>query len=262
MQLQHEKQNNTLNVFRDIIIMAERNLLKLKHNPDSLIDVTILPIFFMLIFSYLFGGAISGSVQAYLPIIVPGILIQTLLMASSATGTQLREDFDTGVFDRFKSLPTARIAPLAGLLVSDILRYILSLLFSLGTGFLLGWRPEANFIWIILASIVVIFGTWAISWIFALIGLLSSNASTIASVSTMVTMLMSFLSNAFVPTDTLPEILRKIAELNPVTFLVNSFKDLAYTGTVTTTVVLTLVVSVAIVSIFLPLTIFVYNKKS
>lgn len=203
------KQNNLKSTLVDILVMAKRNILKIRHNPDKLIDVTVIPIFFMIVFSYLFGGAIAGGVKGYLPIIVPGILIQTLVMSSSATGTQLREDLDTGVFDRFKSLPIVRIAPLAGLVVSDILRYIMAAFFSIGTGFILGWRPEAGVGWLIIASLLAIFGACAISWVFALIGLLSKSAATISSVSTMVTMLMSFLSNAFVPTNTLPTFYKK-----------------------------------------------------
>jgi len=246
---------------RDILVMAKRNILKIKHSPEKLIDVTLLPIFFMVIFSYLFGGAIAGGVSDYLPIIVPGILIQTLVMSSAATGTQLREDLDTGVFDRFKSLPIARIAPLAGLIVSDILRYIVATIFSIGTGYLLGWRPAAGFGWLLIAVGVVIIGAWAISWIFALVGLLSKSAATISGISTMLTMMMSFLSNAFVPMDTLPTVLRKIAENNPVTFLVTSFKDLANHGQFTSSVGITLLISLMIVLIMAPITVRVYNSK-
>ncbi len=255
------KQNNLKSALVDILVMAKRNILKIRHNPDKLIDVTVIPIFFMIVFSYLFGGAIAGGVKGYLPIIVPGILIQTLIMSSSATGAQLREDLDTGVFDRFKSLPIVRIAPLAGLVVSDILRYFMAVLFSIGTGLLLGWRPEAGFGWLIVASLLAIFGACAISWVFALIGLVSKSAATISSVSTMVTMMMSFLSNAFVPTDTLPTFLQRVAEYNPVTFLVTAFKDLANHGQFTSSASMTILIGVLIVVIIAPITVKIYNKK-
>ncbi|OME84184.1 MULTISPECIES: ABC transporter permease [Paenibacillus] len=255
------KQNNLKSTLVDILVMAKRNILKIRHNPDKLIDVTVIPIFFMIVFSYLFGGAIAGGVKGYLPIIVPGILIQTLVMSSSATGTQLREDLDTGVFDRFKSLPIVRIAPLAGLVVSDILRYIMAAFFSIGTGFILGWRPEAGVGWLIIASLLAIFGACAISWVFALIGLLSKSAATISSVSTMVTMLMSFLSNAFVPTNTLPTFLQKVAEYNPVTYLVTAFKDLANHGQFTSSASMTILIGILLVLIVAPITVKVYNRK-
>ncbi|BFH60356.1 ABC transporter permease [Paenibacillus azoreducens] len=255
------KQNNLKSTLVDILVMAKRNILKIKHNPDKLIDVTVIPIFFMVVFSYLFGGAIAGGVQAYLPIIVPGILIQTLVMSSSATGTQLREDLDTGVFDRFKSLPIVRIAPLAGLVVSDILRYIMAALFSIGTGYILGWRPEAGIGWLIVASLLAIFGACAISWVFALIGLVSKSSATISSVSTMVTMMMSFLSNAFVPTNTLPTFLQKVAEYNPVTYLVTAFKDLANHGQFTSSASMTIFIGILLVLIIAPITVKIYNRK-
>ena len=255
------KQNNVKSALYDIFVMAKRNILKIKHNPDKLIDVTVIPIFFMIVFSYLFGGAIAGGVKGYLPIIVPGILIQTLVMSSSATGTQLREDLDTGVFDRFKSLPIVRIAPLAGLVVSDILRYVAAAFFSIGTGFILGWRPEAGFGWLIVASLLAIFGACAISWVFALIGLLSKSAATISSISTMVTMMMSFLSNAFVPIDTLPTFLQSVAEHNPVTYLVTAFKDLANHGEFTSSASMTILIGILLVVIVAPITVKIYNRK-
>lgn len=255
------KKNSLKNTLVDILVMGKRNILKIRHNPDKLIDVTVIPIFFMVVFSYLFGGAIAGGVKGYLPIIVPGILIQTLIMSSAATGTALREDLDTGVFDRFKSLPIVRIAPLAGLVASDILRYIMASVFSIGTGYLLGWRPEAGFGWMVVASLLAIFGACAISWVFALIGLLSKSASTISSISTMVTMMMSFLSNAFVPIDTLPTFLQRIAEHNPVTYLVTAFKDLASHGEFTSSASMTLIIGVLLVLIIAPITVKIYNRK-
>ncbi len=261
MESMVSKQNNLKSAVYDTVVMAKRNILKIKHNPDKLIDVTVIPIFFMVIFSYLFGGAIAGGVQDYLPIIVPGILIQTLVMSSAATGTQLREDLDTGVFDRFKSLPVVRIAPLAGLVASDILRYVAAAFFSIGTGFILGWRPEAGFGWLIVASLLAIFGACAISWVFALIGLLSKSAATISSISTMVTMMMSFLSNAFVPIDTLPSFLQSVARHNPITYLVTAFKDLANHGEFTSSASMTICISILLVGIVAPITVRVYNRK-
>ena len=103
----------------DSLAMARRGLIKIRRTPEQLIDVTVQPIIFTLMFTYIFGGAIAGSVEAYLPLIIPGILVQTVITTSAVTGTQLREDMDKGVFDRFRSLPIARIAPLAGALLAD-----------------------------------------------------------------------------------------------------------------------------------------------
>lgn len=122
-----EIKKSRISTIQNINTMAYRNLLKTLHNPDHLMDVLIQPVMFMILFGYLFGGAIAGGVHAYLPIIVPGILIQTILSAASGSGTQIKEDMETGIFDRFKTLPIAHIAPLAGQLLADILRLVLAI---------------------------------------------------------------------------------------------------------------------------------------
>ena len=121
--------------------MAWRSTKKMRRNPEQFFDVTVQPLLFTAMFAYIFGGAISGSVQDYLPIIIPGILAQTALTACMATGIQLREDMDKGVFDRFKSLPIARIAPLAGPAIADLLRYGTAATLTILTGIVMGYRP-------------------------------------------------------------------------------------------------------------------------
>ncbi|HCC00514.1 MAG TPA: GntR family transcriptional regulator [Ruminococcaceae bacterium] len=258
----YNKKVGPKSVITDILVMAKRDLLKIKHNPDKLFDVTLMPIIFMIMFSFLFGGAIAGNVQSYLPIIVPGILIQTLISASSGAGTQLREDIETGVFDRFKSLPIARISPLAGLLLSDMARYAIATVISLCTGYLIGWRAQAGFGWLLIAVLITVFASWALSWIFALVGLLFKSSSTISTVSMMLTMVLSFLSSAFVPINTLPNWLKVVAQVNPVTHLVSAFKDLANRGTFSGDALATIAISCIIAAIFIPLTVKIYSKKA
>lgn len=136
-------------IVHNILTMTHRNLLKTLHNPDSLSDVVIEPVIFTLLFGYLFGGVIAGSVHAYLPMLVSGILVQSILNAASGSGQQLREDINAGVFDRFKTLPISPIAPLAGQLVGDSLRLLLSGMMALITAFAMGWRPTVgNFYWL------------------------------------------------------------------------------------------------------------------
>ena len=113
----------------------------MRRNPEQFFDVTIQPLLFTAMFAYIFGGAIAGNVQSYLPLLIPGILAQTTLTACIATGIQLREDMDKGVFDRFKSLPIARIAPLAGPMVADLLRYTIATMLTFATGIVMGYRP-------------------------------------------------------------------------------------------------------------------------
>src|SRR3954470_20390222 len=122
--------------------MAWRALLKMRRNPEQFFDVTLQPLLFTAMFTYIFGGAVAGSTASYLPIIIPGILAQTTLTACMATGIQLREDMDKGVFDRFKSLPIARIAPLAGSAIADLIRYATAATLTMVVGVAMGYRPE------------------------------------------------------------------------------------------------------------------------
>lgn len=254
-------QTHSGNVMMNTATMAYRNLLKTMHNPDQFMDVIVQPVMFMLMFGYLFGGAIAGGVQAYLPTIVPGILIQTMLSAASGSGSQIREDLDSGVFDRFKSLPMAHIAPLAGQLFGDVLRLIIATVTSLTTGYLMGWRPAVGFDWIIVIALLAILTGWALSWLFALVGLLAKRAETVQSFSLMVMLVLSFMSNAFVPLKSLTKPLQVIARFNPVTGVITAIRQILATGTWTQSALLVLVFDLLIVVIFAPLTVWAYDRN-
>src|ERR1700743_2730720 len=199
---------------RQSLIMAHRGLLKVRRTPEQLIDVTVQPILFTFMFAYLFGGAIAGNVHAYLPIVMPGILAQTVLTGSVAIGVNLREDMDKGVFDRFRSLPIARIAPLAGALIADAIRYIIVTVLTFSMGYLMGLRPQAGFIGVLEASCLVIFFAWCTSWIFAFFGVIAKTASGVQVISMIILFPLTFISNAFVPVKTLPKPLKWFAEVN------------------------------------------------
>jgi len=250
------------NVVMNTATMAYRNLLKTVHNPDRFMDVLIQPILFMVMFGYLFGGAIAGGVQAYLPTIVPGILIQTMLSAASGSGSQIREDLDSGVFDRFKSLPMAHIAPLAGQLFADSLRLLIATITSLATGYVMGWRPAAGFGWVVISGLLAIFTGWALSWIFALLGLLAKNATTVQSFSMITMLVLSFVSNAFIPIKSLAKPMQVVANLNPVTHVITAIRQMLATGSWTSEAVLVLVFGTGIVLIFAPLTVWAYNRNN
>ncbi|MFC6289005.1 ABC transporter permease [Levilactobacillus angrenensis] len=254
-------QTHSGNVVMNTATMAYRNLLKTVHNPDRFMDVIIQPILFMMMFGYLFGGAIAGNVQAYLPTIVPGILAQTMLSAASGSGSQLREDLDSGIFDRFKSLPMAHIAPLAGQLFADSLRLVIAAITSLTTGFLMGWRPAAGFGWVLVCGLLAIFTGWALSWVFALLGLLAKQATTVQSFSLITMLVLSFVSNAFVPLKSLSKPLRVLAELNPVTYVITAIRQILATGGWTRESLLVLVAGVIIVLVFAPLAVWAYDRN-
>ncbi|RKR74065.1 ABC transporter permease [Frondihabitans australicus] len=247
---------------RNSFTMAYRGLLKVRRTPEQLIDVTVQPIIFTLMFGYLFGGAIGGSVAAYLPVLIPGILVQTVITGSVTTGVQLREDMDKGVFDRFKSLPIARIAPLAGALLADTVRYAIATTITLIMGVIMGWRPGGGFWHIVLAGVLVIACAWAISWIFAFFGVIARSASSVQGISFLILFPLTFLSNAFVPVNTLQPWLKTFVSFNPVSHLITAVRDLANSGTITGDLWIALLGAAIIVAIFAPLTVRAYMRKA
>ena len=243
------------------LTMAYRNIILIRRTPQHLFDVTIQPILFTLLFTFLFGGAISGSVQSYLPIIIPGILVQTLLTACMATGVQLREDMDKGVFNRFKSYPMSNMAPLAGPLLGDMIRYSIATTLTIVMGYILGFR-WASIDGAVIGCILVIFAAWAVSWIFALLGTVARTAQTVQGISMAIMFPLAFLSGAFVPTSTLPGWLQAFVNINPLTYIVSATRELFNYGTIGNDFWLSLVGSLAVVAIFAPITLAVYMRKA
>jgi daunorubicin/doxorubicin transport system permease protein len=247
---------------RDTWIMAFRGLLKIRRTPEQLFDVIFQPIIFTLLFSQIFGGAIAGNVQSYLPILVPGLLAQTVLTTTSVTGTQLREDMDKGVFDRFKSLPIARIAPLAGALLTDTVRYLIATTLTFATGFALGYRPAGGITGVLAAGALMIVCAWALSWVFALLGVISRTASSVQGLSLLILLPLTFFSNAFVSVKTMPDWLQTLVNLNPVTHLITAVRDLAEKNAVSSDLWWALLGAAIIVVVFAPLTVRLYMRKA
>lgn len=247
---------------RNSFTMAYRGLLKIKRTPEQLIDVTVQPIIFTLMFTYIFGGAIAGDVASYLPIIIPGILVQTVITTSVVTGIQLREDMDKGVFDRFKSMPIARIAPLAGALLADTVRYTIATTLTFAMGFVMGYRPEGGLGFVVLAGLLVIVCAWAISWVFAFFGVIARSASSVQGISFLVLFPLTFLSNAFVNPETMPGFLQGFVAVNPVSHLVTAVRDLANSGVFGADAWLALLGAAVIVAVFLPLTVRAYMRRA
>ena len=241
--------------------MAYRNLILIRRTPQQLFDVTIQPILFTVLFAFLFGGAVSGSVSGYLPIIIPGILAQTNLTACMATGVQLREDMDKGVFNRFKSFPMSRVAPLAGPLLADVIRYGIATALTIVMGYLLGYR-WASIGGLAVGCLLVIFAAWSISWIFALLGTVARTAQVVQGISTAILFPLAFLSGAFVPTSTLPSWLQTFVNINPLTYIVSATRQLFNYGTIGNDFWLSLVGGLVVVAIFAPLTLAVYMRKA
>jgi ABC-2 type transport system permease protein len=242
--------------------MAYRGLRKMRRNPEQFSDVTIQPIIFTLMFAYIFGGAIAGNVHNYLPIIIPGILAMTVLTTSQVTGVQIREDMDKGVFNRFRSMPMSRIAPLAGALLADTIRYGIATVLTLVMGYILGWRPGGGFKNILIGILLTIIVAWCISWVFAFIGMIARTASSVQGIAFLFLFPLTFLSNAFIPVNTLPGWLQAFVKVNPISHLVSAVRELTNQGVIGHDFWYCLLGAAIVVAVFAPLTVRAYMRKT
>jgi ABC-2 type transport system permease protein len=243
------------------LIMAWRALKKMRRNPEQFFDVTLQPLLFTAMFAYIFGGAISGNVHSYLPLLIPGIVAQTVLTTCMSTGVNLREDMDKGVFDRFKAMPMSRIAPLAGPMVADLVRYLIAAGLTFVTGVLIGYRPGGGVLGVLGAMLLAIFTGWALAWIFTWIGTIAKSARAVQGMSMMILFPLTFLSNAFVPVTSLPGWLAAFVKINPVSHLVSATRGLANQGVITGEAGWTLLASLAVIAIFAPLSVRSYRRR-
>ncbi|RLV50305.1 ABC transporter permease [Nocardioides mangrovicus] len=244
------------------LTMAWRSYKKMMRNPEEFFDVLVQPLLFTAMFAYVFGGAISGDVKSYLPLLIPGILAQTTMTACIATGTQLREDMDKGVFDRFKVLPIARIAPLAGPMVADLLRYTIATTLTFATGFAMGYRPGGGVLGVLAAMVLVIFTGWSLAWIFTFVGIIGKSSKSVQGMSMMIMFPLTFVSNAFVGANTLPGWLQHFVQVNPVSHVVTATRDLANQGHLSAQVGWAVVADLAVVLIFSTLSVRAYRRKA
>ena len=210
----------------DTVSMAWRSLITMVRNPGEFYDILIQPVLFTVMFGQLFGGAIAGDVKAYLPTIVSGLVIITALTTSQSVGVDLREDMDKGVFDRFRTMPMSRIAPVLGPMVSDVLRYLICTSLTVLTGYILGYRPANGWSGTIGAIALAAGCAWAIAWIFLFLGTVFSSAQAVTSFTVIVLFPLTFLSNAMVPTSTLPGWLKAFTRNNPVSHIVGGCRYL------------------------------------
>jgi ABC-2 type transport system permease protein len=242
------------------LFMAWRTLKKMRRNPEQFFDVALQPLLFTAMFAYVFGGAISGNVQSYLPLMIPGIVAQTVLTTCMATGVQLREDLDKGVFDRFKSLPIARIAPLAGPMTADLVRYLIAGGLTFVMGVIIGYRPGGGALGVLGAIALSIFTGWSLAWIFTWFGTIAKNARSVQGLSMMILFPLTFLSNAFVPVGTLPTGLADFVKINPVSHLVSATRDLANNAVISSEVGWTLLAGLVVIAVFAPLSVRGYRR--
>jgi ABC-2 type transport system permease protein len=244
-----------------ITTLAWRALIKMSRTPEQLVDVTFMPILFTVMFGLMFGGAVSGSTAHYLPTLIPGIIAMTTITACVAAGIQLREDMDKGVFNRFRSLPIARIAPLAGPMMADLARYAIAAVVTLTVGVVMGYRPGGGVPGVFAGIVLAVITGWSIAWIFLWIGTKARSAGAVQGMSMMIMFPLAFLSNAFVPVDSLPGWLQVVTRVNPVSHVVSALRDLMNDGAVTAQVGWALLGCAAVAAIFIPLAVRSYSRQ-
>src|SRR5688500_5474625 len=203
-----------------------RGMLKVKHVPEQLLDVTISPVMFVLMFTYLFGGAIAGSTAAYLDFLLPGIMVMSVVFTTVYSGVALNTDLTKGVVDRFRSLPIWRPAPLVGALLGDSVRYLVAGTVIILVGLLLGYDPEAGLPGVLAALALVVLFAFALSWVFCTLGLLLRSPNAVMNAGFMGIFPLTFLSNVFVEPETLPAALEAFVEVNPISILATASRGL------------------------------------
>jgi oleandomycin transport system permease protein len=232
------------------------------RTPEALIDVTLQLMIFLLMFTYIFGGAIAhGSQHAYLEFLLPGILGQTIAMGGIAIGVNLNNDVTKGIFDRFRSLPIARSAPLVGAVLADVARYAILCVVTLGFGYLLGFRAHTSAISVVAACLLSIGFALCLCWASVFVGMIARTAGAVQGIMTLIVLPLSFGSNTFVPTATMPAWLQSFVKVNPLTQLVGAVRGLLLGGPVASHVLWTLVWMGILLVVFVPLALRAYGRR-
>ena len=251
-----------LTALANTFTLTWRSLLKLRTNPEDIFGLVLTPVMYLVLFTYLFGGAISGNVHNYLQFELPGILVLAVIFSTLGTGQALSEDIRTGVFDRFRSLPISRSAPLAGAVLGDVTRYALSVAITLAFGMLLGFRIQGSPLAAAAACLLVLVFALAMCWLSALLGLVAGSARGVQWIGSLIYFPLTFGSNVLVPTDKLPGWLQAFVKGNPMTFLTEAERGLLVGGPVATPVIRTLLWSLGLFLVFAPLAVQVYRRRT
>ncbi|TCP56712.1 oleandomycin transport system permease protein [Tamaricihabitans halophyticus] len=247
---------------KDSFAMAWRGVLKIRKNPEQLSDVTLMPILFLVMFGYIFGGAVQGSTEEYLQVFVPGLVVMITIMASMSAGISLNTDVSKGVFDRFRAMPIARSAPLVGAVVADFVRYVVGIGVLLGFAAILGFRITTDPLSTLAAVAIAIAFGLAFCWIAMFIGILVKSPGALAGIMMAIVMPFTFGSNVFVPTETMPDWLAAWSEISPVSLLADVMRGLLVDGgDITGPLLGSLAWMGALLAVFFPLTIRTYLRR-
>jgi ABC-2 type transport system permease protein len=246
--------------FADASTIAWRNILNLRRNPELLVFATIQPVIFVLMFRYVFGGAIAVPGGPYIDYLMPGIFVQTIVFGALTTGVGLADDLQTGVIDRFRSLPMARSAVLVGRTFADLLRNTFVVALMAFVGYLVGWRPDQSALSILAGLGLVLAFSYSLSWLFAIVGLSARNSETAQAISFPILAPLVFASSAFVPIATMPDWLQTFAEYQPVSVVCDAVRGLTNGGPNSGDVLGAVAWIVGIVAVCAPLAVRKYRR--
>jgi oleandomycin transport system permease protein len=247
--------------FRQTMTLAWRTLVQIRHNPWELGDFSIQPIMLVLLFTYVFGGAIAGSTGEYLTYALPGIIVMNMLFVTMYVGMGLNMDLTKGVFDRLRSLPLARWAPLAGRIIADLVKQAWSIVLLLGVGLALGFRIGTSVLAVLAAVVLIVSFALAFSWVSVLVGVLAKDPEKVQLFGFTALFPVTFISNVFVPTDTMPGWLQAFVDVSPVTLLADAARGLLVGGPVAEPVIGSLLWAGAILVVFAPLSLWALRRR-
>jgi len=244
-----------------VATLAWRALLKIKHVPFQLFDVTVTPIMFTLLFTYIFGGALAGTPRQYIQYLLPGVLVQTIVFITVYTGVGLNTDIHKGLYDRFRSLPMWQPSPLFGALAGDVFRYSFASALIILIGMMIGFRPGGGLVGMLLALALVLTFCFALSWLWIIVGMLVRTPESVMTTSFIFLMPLTFASNIFVELGTMPPWLQAVVARNPVTYLANASRGLMHGTPAGADIGWVLVASAVILLVASPIAMRLYRRE-
>ncbi len=244
-----------------VVTLGWRAMLKIKHVPFQLFDVTAFPLMMTLMFTYLFGGALAGSPREYVQFLLPGIVVQTIVFITVYTGVGLNSDISKGLFDRFRSVPIWQPAPIFGALLGDVFRYSLAALMVVLLGLVMGFRPQAGVIGVVLAIALVIVFALSLSWMWIIVGMKVQSPESVMTSSFLLLFPLTMASNIFVDPSTMPAFLQRIVALNPVTHLASASRGLMHGNVAAGDVIYVLAASAIVTAVFAPVAMRMYHRE-
>jgi ABC-2 type transport system permease protein len=243
------------------LTLGWRALLKIKHVPFQLFDVTAFPLMMTLMFTLLFGGALAGSPREYIQFLLPGIVVQAIVFLTVYSGVGLNTDISKGLFDRFRSLPIWQPAPIVGALLGDVLRYSLAALMVITLGVILGFRPAGGPIGVLLAVALILVFAFSVSWMWIIVGMIVQTPESVMTSSFLLLFPLTFVSNIFVDPATMPGWLQTVVSVNPVTHLTTASRGLMHGNVALMNVWWVLFASAVIVAVFAPIALRMYHRE-